>query len=210
MSEEKDSGEGKSPEEPQPPKSSSEEIQHAPVSARVPEKIGRGVFATGTSIQQHNDILVIDFVSMMVHPHQAVARVVLSATTFSQFVSALRVNLGKYDEQFGPPQPRVQTSHTTTEKPGSQQVKSAELYDQLKLPDEMLGGAFANVVMIRHTSEEFCFDFIANLFPRSVVTSRVFLVAARVPSFLESMTVVLERHQKNKENPGSPPNASPS
>ena len=56
-----------------------------------------------------------------------------------------------------------------------------DIYDQLKLPDEMLGGVFSNVAMIRHTGEEFCFDFIANFYPRSVVTSRVYMAAGRIP-----------------------------
>ena len=33
------------------------------------------------------------------------------------------------------------------------QPRIEDLYDQLKLPDELLGGVYANVVMIRHTPE---------------------------------------------------------
>src|SRR5690606_25961435 len=35
-----------------------------------------------------------------------------------------------------------------------------DLYDQLKMQDEMLSGSYANAVMIGHTATEFSFDFI--------------------------------------------------
>ena len=41
-----------------------------------------------------------------------------------------------------------------------------------KLPDDMLGGVYANMASISHTENEFCFDFIAQFFPRSAVTAR--------------------------------------
>ena len=51
----------------------------------------------------------------------------------------------------------------------------------------MLGGSYANVVSITHTASEFCFDFIAQVFPRSAVTARVYMAAARTPELLASL-----------------------
>lgn len=51
----------------------------------------------------------------------------------------------------------------------------------------MLGGAYANLVTINQTGSEFCFDFIAKLYPRAAVTSRVYMAAARVPDLLASL-----------------------
>ncbi len=39
-------------------------FQHTPVGARVPEKIGRGVFATAMMVLQTNELFVVDFLSM--------------------------------------------------------------------------------------------------------------------------------------------------
>ena len=81
-----------------------------------------------------------------------------------------------------------------------------DLYDQLKLPDELLGGVYANVVMIRHTPEEFCFDFIANFFPRPAVTCRAFMAAGRVPSFLEALQSAHRRYRQRAAGAaGRPP-----
>jgi hypothetical protein len=82
-------------------------------------------------------------------------------------------------------------------QPVQQQPQRIEdIYEQLKLPDEMLGGVFSNVAMIRHTPEEFCFDFIANFYPRSVVTKRVYMSAGRVPSLLATMTDSFEQFRR--------------
>jgi hypothetical protein len=70
-----------------------------------------------------------------------------------------------------------------------------DFYDQLKIPDELLGGAFANAVIIRHTPHEFCFEFIANFFPRSVVTNRIYMAAGRVPSFYDTLRSSLQKYQ---------------
>jgi hypothetical protein len=230
------------PHEPNPeggpdpaPQSYTQDIRHTAVSARVPEKVSRGVFATGTMILQTAEEFVIDFLAMAAHPQQIVARVVLTRNTFGQFIAALRANLGKYEQQFGrltPHEravPAVQTVPGATGSvlatpgplgseaaPPAQQPASPspempapprveELYDQLKLPDEMLGGAFANVVMIRHTPEEFCFDFIASFYPRSAVTSRVFMAAGRVPSFLDALTSSFRKYQERSSGQQPPP-----
>ena len=71
----------------------------------------------------------------------------------------------------------------------------------------LLGGVFANAVMIRHTPEEFCFDFIANLFPRPVVVSRVYMAAGRVPSLVEAMSSAVQRYQQH--GPSGPPPPPP-
>jgi hypothetical protein len=201
-----------------------QDIRHTSISARVPEKVNRGVFSTATMILQTAEEFVIDFLSTIAPPQQVVARVVLTPTTFGQMIAALRTNISKYEEQFGrlglrermahpagrpaegapeavplgggegPPAAAEHTPRKPPEAPPPPRIE--DLYDQLKLPDELLGGVFANVVMIRHTTEEFCFDFIANFFPRSVVTSRVFFAAGRVPSFLEAMSSALRKYQQ--------------
>jgi Protein of unknown function (DUF3467) len=62
-----------------------------------------------------------------------------------------------------------------------------DIYDELKIPDTVAAGRYANAVMVRHSGTEFCFDFIANFYPRSVVTSRVYMAAPHVPPVLSSI-----------------------
>lgn len=110
--------------------------------------------------------------------------------------------LGGVDSQMvGVGQPAVGAGESSIPKEPGQPVQQQpqrieDIYEQLKLPDEMLGGVFSNVAMIRHTPEEFCFDFIANFYPRSVVTKRVYMSAGRVPSLLATMTDSFEQFRR--------------
>ncbi|MGD0900175.1 MAG: DUF3467 domain-containing protein [Thermoguttaceae bacterium] len=211
-------------------------FQHTPVGARLPEKVGRGVFSSAIMLLQTHDLFVADFLSMMVQPQQVVARIVMTGPSFVQFLAALRVNVGNYEGQLGPlaargaavppgpwPGPHgVAMPPPLTIGPGMPPPEAhqgaapaagvappsiAELYEQVKFPEELLPGVFANAVMIRHTPEEFCFDFIANLFPRPVVVSRVYMAAGRVPSLMEAMSSAVQRYQQH--GPSGPPPPPP-
>lgn len=239
------------------PESFSQDIQHAPVGARVPEDVGRGVFSNATMILQGGEEFVVDFLSTMVQPQQIVARVIMTAATFAQVIHALRENLKLYEGHFGkltardtPPPPVTSALPATPaagspaagEAPGAvgapvagggaapvgpggsavpaapagpgaesipkdaprsaqphPQPRIEELYEQLKLPDKVLGGVFANLVMIRHMGEEFCFDFVANFYPRPVVNARVFVAAGRIPSLVDAMSGALRIYRQKRE-----------
>ena len=71
MSSESDSGSGGPPKEPNEP--FSQEVQHTHVSARVPEKVGRGVFSTGVMILQGSHEFVLDF-ALRMGPLAAIVR----------------------------------------------------------------------------------------------------------------------------------------
>jgi len=62
-----------------------------------------------------------------------------------------------------------------------------EVYDELKLKDELLSGSYANAVMIGHGPHEFSFDFITNFYPQSAVSCRVFMAAGHVNRLLDSL-----------------------
>ncbi len=251
----------------------SQQVQHTSVSARVPEKVGRGVISTAVMVFHTHQEFVIDFLATMVRPPQVVARLVMSPLTFSQLMRGLRTNLDKYEKQFGklaprepkPAQPQTgpgESTHNATPGEGEANANATsadesagtpaasagpagpqvggvfdtaggaagmtaggetgpptepghpvqpqpnrieDIYEQLKLPDEMLGGVFTNVAMIRHTSEEFCFDFIANFYPRSVVTSRVYMSAGRIPSLLATMSDSFEQFRRKTAGGGGGP-----
>ena len=79
-----------------------QEVQHSQVSARVPEKVSRGVFSTGLMVLQGANEFVIDFVLGMAQPHQIVARVVLPLAVMPSMIGALRESLANYQAKFGP------------------------------------------------------------------------------------------------------------
>ncbi|MFN9911949.1 MAG: DUF3467 domain-containing protein, partial [Pirellulaceae bacterium] len=68
-----------------------------------------------------------------------------------------------------------------------------EVYDDFKLKDDLLSGAYANAVMIGHGPHEFCFDFITNFYPQSAVSARVFMAAGHIGRVLESLRTSWEQ-----------------
>lgn len=98
-----------------------------------------------------------------------------------------------------PEDPQAVEKPQAIEKPpeAAQKPPSAEeLYDELKLPDEMLSGVYANAVRIGHSATEFSFDFITTFFPRSCVSARVHLAAPNIPRLLDSLTHSFEQFQR--------------
>jgi hypothetical protein len=190
-------------DEPKPPEGSDPEnsgsgqfnqrIEHAPVTARVPERVARGVFSTGVIIIDGPYEFVLDFVMGLAQPRQVVARVILTPVVVEQFIHAIRENVAKYEARFGkiPEIPRPPTPPRT---PTIQ-----EIYDDLKMTDDTLAGAYANAVMMAHGTSEFTFDFITRFFPTAAVAARVFLAAPQVPKMMESLTVSLNRYKQRME-----------
>ncbi len=94
---------------------------------------------------------------------------------------------------------------------GTRQATAQEVYDDLKIRDEILSGAYANAVMIGHGPHEFSFDFITNFYPNSAVSARVFLAAGQVPRLLDSLRGTwdqMQRRLRQQGRPGNPPPGS--
>jgi hypothetical protein len=192
------------PQPPPGPGPISQEFQHPQVSARVPEKVGRGAFSTGLLVLQGQHEFVLDFVQGMVQPRQIVARVVVAPAIVPSIISALRDNLSLYQNQFGP-LPALRPPPPPPKPPSIE-----DIYGQFKLPDELLSGADANVVMITHSQSEFCLDFITSFYPRSAVACRVFLAAAQMPGVLNTLAQSFQQYQQKIAAKNKPPELPPS
>ncbi len=184
-----------------PQRSEQVRVQH--VSARVPERVGRGSFSTGAIVMTGGSEFVVDFVQHIGGPASVVARVVVPHGVMPQFIQALRKNLDMYIDRFGQPPPLPQ-------KPADRQLSAQELYDELKIPDDLLSGAYANALMISHSAAEFRFDFLTNLFPTSAVSARVFVSAPHVPRLLTSLSTTFEQFQQRVKQQRDDPRSGPS
>ncbi|HBE68846.1 MAG TPA: hypothetical protein DDW52_11930 [Planctomycetaceae bacterium] len=85
---------------------------------------------------------------------------------------------------------------------GARQASAQEVYDDLKIRDELLSGAYANAVMIGHGPHEFSFDFITNFYPHSAVSSRVFLAAGQIPRLYDSLKGTWDQLRRRMRPPG--------
>jgi hypothetical protein len=183
----------------------SQEVQHSQIGALVPEEVARGTFSTGAVVLNGSHEFILDFLLRMTKPHQIAARVVLPPQVVPRMIQALTENLENYRKRFGEPHlpPGAQPQPG---QPAQQQVNAQDLYEELKWGQTKMHGTYANAVMIGHTATEFSFDFITTFFPKSVVSSRVFLSAPNVPKLLDSLKHSWEQFQKKLgEQKNSPP-----
>lgn len=202
------------PSQPTPDENETQQARTQHVTARVPEAVRRGVFSTGMILITGPSEFVIDFVQNIGQPATVVARVVIPHAALSQFVEALRKNWEMYVQRFGtpsePPRPPA--------NPQQRRMSVQEIYDELKIPDELLAGSYANGLMIAHTASEFKLDFLTNMFPHSAVSCRVFLSAPQIPRMIESLHAthvqlqqrIAQQRRGTEEggaSPTEPPNA---
>jgi hypothetical protein len=185
------------------PSTFSQDFKLANVSARVPEKVARGVFSTGVLVLQGASEFTLDFVLRMNQPHQLVARVFLPLTLVPQLIESLKVNLDRYRQTFGSLPPQLPMP---TPKPAPPSIE--EIYQDLKISEDVMIGVYANSAMIVHNASEFGLEFICNAYPKAVIVARVFLSAPQVPVLLQSLTQSWQKYQ-SRLHPQQPPNPPP-
>ena len=169
--------------------------------ARVPDSIGDGCFSTGAIVVTGPSEFIVDFLLTIGRPHKVVKRVVIPHPVMPQFIEALNTNLDLYKNRFGAPPAPPTPNPNPARRPTPQ-----EIYDDLKLPDEVLSGVYANGVMIGHGASEFGLDFLTSFFPQSAVSARVFVAAGQVPRLLDSLRGAVR--QLEQRQTGGPPTGS--
>jgi hypothetical protein len=177
----------------------SHQVQVPHVSARVPEAVSAGVFSTGVIVMTGSNEFVVDFVQNLGQPTQLAARVIVPHGVLPQFIEALGKNIDVYSERYGPiPAP------ASAEQPvAATQPTPHEIYEDLKVSDDVMTGRYANGMMVGHTQSEFRIDFLANMFPRPIVTCRVFLSAPQVPRLRESLSRSWEQFRQRQDGSAS-------
>jgi len=172
--------------------------------ARVPDHVADGCFSTGAIVMTGPTEFIVDFLQTIGRPHRVARRLVIPHAVMPQFIEALNTNLDLYKSRFGDPPVPPQQNPNTQRRPTPQ-----EIYDDLKMSDQVLSGVYANGVMIGHGSSEFSLDFLTSFFPQSAVSARVFVSAGQVPRLLDSLRgAVRQLEQRQQGHPPPPPNSS--
>jgi hypothetical protein len=173
-----------------------QQFQHQSISARVSDKVTRGVTSTGVVILDTPNEFILDFVQGFVRPFQFVARVVVPPPMVQKLVVVLEENLTKYTQTFGPP--------ATLPKPPARRPSITEIYENFKLPDDLLNGSYANNVRVGHSPAEFYLDFITDFYPTAAVSARVFMSPPHIPRLLDALKASRDQYRK-RNNPPAPP-----
>ena len=128
---------------------SSQQVQVQHISALVPESVSAGVFSTGAIVMTGSSEFVVDFIQNLGQPTQLAARVIVPHGVLPQFIEALNKNIQVYSDRYGPiPAPPTPAA---TEPPPTQPTPQ-EIYDDLKVSDDVMTGRYANGMMIVKSS----------------------------------------------------------
>ena len=110
----------------------SQEIRHSHIGALVPTHVARGVFTTGAVVLQGQHEFIVDFLLRMQQPQQVVARIVMQPVVVNQFIAALKENIQRYEDRFGPIQMPVIPNQNQQQRQSAQ-----DLYESLKISDDV-------------------------------------------------------------------------
>jgi len=165
--------------------------------------IAHGIFSTGLIVIHTRDEFMLDFLSGLDMP-KLVGRVLATPAHAKRMVRALMENLVRYEQTFGALPPLVENSRA---KPG--QVK--DIYSQLQISAQVLGGTFSNSLTVKHAQDVFVMDFIINFPPVAKINAR-FLASPghfrRIISVLgDNLSQYEERFGKIDDGGAQPPQA---
>lgn len=152
-----------------------EKIFHNPPTAIIPEEVGIGFFATEVVIFYGENEVTIDFIQAIVKPFRVVSRVILNFDVAKKLFQDLKKQMLSIEEnkEFN------SLIKNLIEDPGLDVPQKAnkveDIYDELKLSNEQLKGAYSNKVIITYGKDAFSIDFINNIFPKSIVVARIFM-----------------------------------
>ncbi len=185
-----------------PPQQPAPQSDSPHLRARIPDRVAGGTFSTGAIVMTGPHEFVLDFLQTIGRPHRVACRVIIPHAVMPQFIAALRTNLDLYQNRFGPaPTPHAPANEGRRPTP-------QEIYDDLKLPDEILSGVYSNGVMIGHGANEFSLDFLTSFFPQSAVSARVYLASGQIPRLLDSLQNAVGQLQQ-RQSLSAPEEASP-
>lgn len=194
-----------------PPNPAPEPNQNPALRARVPENVANGCFSTGAIVMTGASEFIVDFLQTIGRPHKVASRVIIPLQVMPQFIEALNTNLELYKKRWGDPP----TPPKSNQDPNARRPSIQEIYDDLKLPDEVLSGVYANGVMIGHGASEFALDFLTSFFPQSAVSARIFVSAGQIPRLLDQLrgshNQLAQRQQaaRDQQNPVTPTDVQP-
>ncbi len=65
----------------------------------------------------------------------------------------------------------------------------------IKVPEKVLGGVYANQMMISHTREEFVLDFVNAFPPEGVVSARIIVSPGHLKRMIRALADNLQRYE---------------
>jgi hypothetical protein len=149
-----------------------------------------GAYATNILIMSTREEFMVDFMSNFPPRARIVSRVVLTPAHVTRVLQAMQDALQKYETHFGP-LPEL----APAEKPKTQ-TNISEFYKSVRLPDEIIGGAFANYLEVSSRKDDFLLDFQTTFPPMPRLTARVVVPAAAFKRMIPVVINSIKNHEQ--------------
>lgn len=166
----------------------------APLRLRIADEDRPGVFATDVLVFSGAHEFVLDFVQNLEVPIRVVARVVVPRPALAAMIEVMRQGVTV------PPAPTPAAESDLSEvAPVFEAAANAgpttiqqpkQIYDDIKVPESLQSGTYANALITAHNDQIFRLDFVAQFCPDPVLTSRVFLTKAQAGQVLGALAHV--------------------
>lgn len=178
-----------------------ERIHHNPPTALIPEKIGMGLFSTEVVVFHSESEVAIDFIQGIAKPYRVVRRVIMANSIAKSFFEILNNELNS-------PKKNKNSSHVENLKNKNfeevqilnknqqededfeKKEKVDDIYSQLKIENNELNGFYANKILTNYGKDSLCLDFISNIYPKSIVTSRIFVTYSTIFELLKAFSKI--------------------
>jgi len=156
---------------------------------RIDPLIKPGVYATGLAVIHSQEEFMLDFINGVAAPALVAARIVVTSQQLKRILRVLRENIRLYEEAFG-------VLPAIAANAPSRNTNAGDLYAQLHVPDELLGGSYSNTMTSRYTRDIFILDFMTKFPPIAKVVSRVLISTQQIRSISGAIEDNIAQYEK--------------
>jgi hypothetical protein len=180
-----------------------ERIHHNPPTALIPEKVGIGLFSTEVVVFHSESEVAIDFIQGIAKPYRVVRRVIMANSITKTFFEVLKNELNSPKKSNNSSYVENLKNKNYEESLNKNQQKDEDLekrekvddiYRELKIENDELSGFYANKVLINYGTDSICLDFISNIYPKSIVTSRIFVTNGTIIELLSALNKIFNNN----------------
>lgn len=155
-----------------------------PLRLRVTDAVRPGVLATGVVVSTGAHEHVLNFVQHLEQPPRVVARVIVPRRAMPALIDTLERSILRYAEAPAADAPDQPGAPAAANQPAPPFERSPEVFDDLKLPEALEAGVYANSLLVGTLPDLVRLDFIAQLLPDPMLTARLFITPVQARSLL--------------------------
>ena len=148
-----------------------------------------GAYATGLAVIHSQEEFMLDFINGITTPPRVSARIIVTSRQLKRILHVLQENIRLYEKTFDAIPAKAANA-------SSKKTNAGDLYAQLHVPEELMGGSYSNVMTSRYIRDVFILDFMTQFPPNSKVVSRLLISTAQIRSISGAIEDNIAQYEK--------------